>query len=158
MLEPRLVRSQRDRMIGGVCGGLATYLGIDSTLVRLAFLLLIPASGIGVVLYLILLVITPAASAGDEGYHDSSAEEMGSGTAVKKGADPKGAHPKGAHPKGAHPKGAHQKGAHPQGPTIAGILLVLLGIYLLFDLSRISWLLWPLLLVGLGVYLIWRRR
>jgi phage shock protein C len=137
MLEPKLVRSERDRMIGGVCGGLAAYLGIDSTLVRLAFLLLIPASGIGVVIYLILLAITPQETAVDAGYHGRTRDvgsEMGAGsTAVK-------------------------KGAHPQGPTIAGILLVLLGVYLLFDLSRISWLVWPLLLVGLGVYLIWRRQ
>ncbi|MDQ4007153.1 MAG: PspC domain-containing protein [Actinomycetota bacterium] len=31
----RLVRSRSDRMLGGVCGGLAEYLGIDSTLVRI---------------------------------------------------------------------------------------------------------------------------
>ena len=30
----RLTRSRSDRMVGGVCGGLAQYLGIDSTLVR----------------------------------------------------------------------------------------------------------------------------
>ena len=38
----RLFRSRKERMIAGVCGGLAQYLGVDPTLVRLAFLLLGP--------------------------------------------------------------------------------------------------------------------
>ncbi|MGH3357120.1 MAG: PspC domain-containing protein [Nocardioidaceae bacterium] len=33
--QKRLVRSRDDRMLGGVCGGVAEYLGIDSTLVRI---------------------------------------------------------------------------------------------------------------------------
>ena len=39
MSEPlkRLYRSRKDRMLSGVCGGLAAYLGIDPTIVRLIF-------------------------------------------------------------------------------------------------------------------------
>ena len=39
--EPRADRSRTDRMIAGVCGGLGKYLGIDPTLIRLAFVLLL---------------------------------------------------------------------------------------------------------------------
>ncbi len=59
MSQLQLTRSSSDKMIGGVCGGLAAYLGIDSTLVRIAFAILGLASGIGVPLYLVLLLIIP---------------------------------------------------------------------------------------------------
>lgn len=54
-----LTRSQDDRMIGGVCGGLARSLGIDSTLVRLAFVFITLTGGAGVLIYLILLFVMP---------------------------------------------------------------------------------------------------
>jgi phage shock protein C len=38
--DKRLYRSRSDKMIAGVCGGLADYLGIDSTIVRLVFVAL----------------------------------------------------------------------------------------------------------------------
>jgi phage shock protein PspC (stress-responsive transcriptional regulator) len=46
-------------MLGGVCGGLAQYLGVDSTLVRLAFVLL-TMSGVSPLVYLILWVVIPS--------------------------------------------------------------------------------------------------
>jgi phage shock protein PspC (stress-responsive transcriptional regulator) len=46
-------------MLGGVCGGLAQYLGVDSTLVRLAFVLL-AMSGVSPLVYLILWVVIPS--------------------------------------------------------------------------------------------------
>jgi len=55
----RLYRSDRERMLGGVCGGLAEYLQIDPTLVRLAFILLTLAGLHGVWIYIILLIIMP---------------------------------------------------------------------------------------------------
>ena len=55
----RLYRSKTERMIGGVCGGLAQYLNLDPTLVRLFFLLLLLLPGPGVVIYLIMWAITP---------------------------------------------------------------------------------------------------
>jgi phage shock protein PspC (stress-responsive transcriptional regulator) len=59
-MENKLYRSRTDVMLGGVCGGLADYLRIDTTLVRLFFILLsIGASGIGVMIYLLLWIIVP---------------------------------------------------------------------------------------------------
>lgn len=55
----RLYRSRDDRMIGGVCGGLADYLNVDPTLIRLLLVLLAFAGGPGIVAYLILWIIVP---------------------------------------------------------------------------------------------------
>jgi signal transduction histidine kinase len=49
-------RSERDRVVAGVCGGLADALGVDPTLVRLVFTLLSLAGGAGILLYLALWV------------------------------------------------------------------------------------------------------
>ncbi len=57
----RLYRSQKDRMIAGVCGGLAEVLDIDPTIVRLVFVLLALLGGHGILLYLILWLIMPRA-------------------------------------------------------------------------------------------------
>ena len=43
----RLYRSRKDRMICGVCGGIAKYFNIDPTLVRLAFVLISMGAGSG---------------------------------------------------------------------------------------------------------------
>ena len=53
----RLFRSKKDRIIAGVCGGIAEYLGISSTLVRILFVF----SGIGMIAYLVAALIIPEA-------------------------------------------------------------------------------------------------
>lgn len=53
------VRPRSERLLLGVCAGIASRFGIDVTLVRLAFLLLSIAWGLGIVLYLLLWVLTP---------------------------------------------------------------------------------------------------
>lgn len=61
MAEKKLVRPKKDRMIAGVCSGIARYLGIDPTIVRLAWVILsffgyiIP----GVLIYIIAAVLIP---------------------------------------------------------------------------------------------------
>jgi len=55
----RLYRSRDDRVIGGVCGGLAKYLTMDPTVVRLIFVLLALAGGPGILIYLIMLIVVP---------------------------------------------------------------------------------------------------
>ena len=60
MNEKKITRSQSQRMIGGVCGGLAEYINIDVTIVRLLFALsffvLYPGT---ILIYLLLLIIIP---------------------------------------------------------------------------------------------------
>lgn len=51
--------SNRDKKIGGVCGGLAEYLGIDPLLVRIIVFVLIWCSTIGLWLYLLIWLLAP---------------------------------------------------------------------------------------------------
>lgn len=59
----RLAKSGRNRMVFGVAGGLAEYLRVDPVIIRVVFILLAFASGIGVLVYLILALIMPRAEA-----------------------------------------------------------------------------------------------
>jgi len=58
-MQRKLYRSRTDSKLGGVCGGLGEFLGIDSTAIRLAFVLLALLGGHSILLYLIMLVIVP---------------------------------------------------------------------------------------------------
>ncbi|MEI6776322.1 MAG: PspC domain-containing protein [Chloroflexales bacterium] len=55
----RITRSQSDRLLGGVAGGLASYAGIDPLIIRIAFIVLTVLNGFGVILYLALWVLVP---------------------------------------------------------------------------------------------------
>lgn len=55
----RLYKSRTSRMIDGVCGGTAEFFGVDPTLVRVAWLLLCLAGGLGVILYILAMIIMP---------------------------------------------------------------------------------------------------
>lgn len=59
-MAAKLRRSRTDKMLAGVCGGIAEYLGWDSTLVRIIFIILVFSSvGSMVLLYFILALIMP---------------------------------------------------------------------------------------------------
>jgi len=137
-------------MIAGVCGGLGKYLGLDSTLVRLFFVLLAFASGIGGLLYLILWLIVPREGLAKGG----TVEER-----VRTGA--------GEMAERARAMGEDlQEGV--RGPTaqaglVIGIALIVAGVFFLIENLHIPWLwwlnfdlLWPLLLVAGGVALLVR--
>ncbi len=59
----KLYKSQRDRMIGGVCGGISEYLNVDSTFVRLIFVLMGLFGGSGIIIYIAGLIIIPEGTA-----------------------------------------------------------------------------------------------
>ena len=58
-MPARLERSSANRMIAGVCGGIAEYLAVDVTLVRIVFALLAISGGIGLLAYILLVIIMP---------------------------------------------------------------------------------------------------
>ncbi len=66
-----LRRSYEDRMLGGVAGGLARYLGVDTMIVRIAFVVLTVVGGAGIPLYLAGLLLIP-----DEGSDQSIAGSL----------------------------------------------------------------------------------
>lgn len=57
-MEPKKLYKSRNRMICGVCGGIAEYLNIDATIMRLLFVL-IGFTGTGIVAYIIAAIIIP---------------------------------------------------------------------------------------------------
>ncbi|MDZ7704350.1 MAG: PspC domain-containing protein [Trueperaceae bacterium] len=61
MADQRLVRPSNNKVIAGVCSGVANYLGLDTTLVRIIFLLAFLLFGAGPLVYLILWLIMPRA-------------------------------------------------------------------------------------------------
>lgn len=59
MQNKKLKKSRTDRKLCGVCGGLAEYLNMDSTIIRLIWALLILAAGTGLLAYIIAAIIMP---------------------------------------------------------------------------------------------------
>jgi phage shock protein PspC (stress-responsive transcriptional regulator) len=57
--QRRLARSRENRILGGVCAGLAEYLGVDVILIRIAFVVLAFAGGGGVILYVLGWILIP---------------------------------------------------------------------------------------------------
>jgi phage shock protein C len=55
----RLVRSRSERVVAGVCGGVGRYLGVDPVLLRIAFIVLALANGLGVIAYVVAWVAIP---------------------------------------------------------------------------------------------------
>ena len=58
-MEKKLYLSDMNKKIGGVCGGIGEYLGIDATFVRLIWAILILAYGAGIIAYFIAWAIIP---------------------------------------------------------------------------------------------------
>ena len=58
-MNKKLYRTDYNKMIGGVCNGIAEYLDIDPTIIRLLFVCLAVAGGCGVVAYIIAMLIMP---------------------------------------------------------------------------------------------------
>lgn len=80
----RLYRSRSNEMIAGVCGGLADYLNLDPTIVRLVFVILLFAGLGGFWIYLVLWVIAPL-----EPIEKTEPVQVEAGTMVEESEKPK---------------------------------------------------------------------
>jgi len=134
----RLYRSRKNRIFLGVCGGLGEYFDLDPILVRVAFVLLALANGLGIIAYIILALLTPR----EEGEPKEFKEE------VKEGLEK------------AATATAETVG---RGRHLIGWALIAIGaIFLLSNLDLLWWLrwskLWPLILIVIGAALILRER
>lgn len=58
-MNKRLYKSNENKMLDGVCGGIGEYFGMDPTLVRLAWVLFCALGGSGVIAYLLAAIIIP---------------------------------------------------------------------------------------------------
>lgn len=58
-MNKRLYKSNRNKMLEGVCGGIAEYFNLDPTLVRLGWILFCALGGSGILVYIIAAVVIP---------------------------------------------------------------------------------------------------
>lgn len=58
-MKERLYRSRKERVIGGVCGGLAEYFGIDPIIIRIVAVVLLFGHGVGLLAYIIMWIAVP---------------------------------------------------------------------------------------------------
>jgi phage shock protein PspC (stress-responsive transcriptional regulator) len=151
-MSDKLMRSQTDKMVGGVCGGMGAYLGIDPTLVRIFFVLLgLSNSGIALLLYFVLWIVMPLEG---EPAPANISEAISNGTqemaerARTFGKDIRNT----------------QEQRQRQFAIIGGIVLVVVGAGLLVQNLAIPWLtwfrfdlLWPILLIIGGLVLLVRQ-
>ncbi len=70
-MSKKLTRSTTDKFLGGVCGGLASYLGIDSGIVRLVTVLAAVFTQVGWIAYLALWALLPTDQGGPTGFDEA---------------------------------------------------------------------------------------
>ena len=58
-MKKKLCRSATDKKLGGVCGGIAEYLDVDATVIRLAWALFTLLGGAGLLAYIVALLVIP---------------------------------------------------------------------------------------------------
>lgn len=59
----KIYRSKSQRILGGVCGGIAEYFGVDPTIVRLGWILLSLFWGVGIIMYILAWIVIPEQNA-----------------------------------------------------------------------------------------------
>ena len=58
-MKKKLTRSATDKKLGGVCAGIAEYLDVDATVIRLAWVIFTLLGGAGILAYIIALLVMP---------------------------------------------------------------------------------------------------
>jgi len=151
-IHRKLYRSSDDRILAGVCGGIAEYFDIDPVLVRIASVLL-GMGGMGIFAYIILALIVPAHGSSTHGVHDTAekASEFVEGAAEKVKEVFQDI--------GANSKGSRQTG---HGRNAIGAIIIGIGVIALlnqiFPSLWFRWhMIWPLALVLAGFWIIKSR-
>jgi phage shock protein C len=142
----RLYRSETDRVIAGVCGGLGDFFNVDPMLMRLIFVIITVFGGGGVILYIILWLIIP---------NQSSVSEI-TKESIRHNADEikEKAH--------SFAKDFKINRTRVHSHRFFGLIIIVIGVMFLFGnigLFRIFDLtkLWPLLLVVIGIAILTKR-
>ena len=165
---PQTFRRGTDRILGGVCSGLAEGLRIDPLWVRLGFVLLAFLQGVGLLIYIVLWLVMPEQVAGQDGtrsgFDSMSADLKRIGSELKSqfGGTPKPA-PAQEQPGPSDTTSTSSSGP-PATPSSArtsiglGVVLVLVGLILLgANTGLVQWsVIWPSVLIILGVLLLVR--
>lgn len=144
----KLYRSTTDQMIAGVCGGLAEYFEIDSTLVRILFLALLIFGGGGVIIYIIMWIVVPKRPY----YIEAQQSEVNN---EKKTPDVNLGENNPNYPVEVETPKSYGKN------TVIGIIVIVIGVLLLFDNLNFTFgfsKLWPILLIIFGASLILKSK
>jgi len=152
----RLERSNTNRVIAGVCGGIAEYLAVDPTLVRVAFVVMTFVGGVGILAYIVLLILMPqpgqpapfTKAAGTSTDITARMEADSSATAQTTAVAP-------VDPAVRQAEAERRRSA-------VGYLLIALGVVFLLSNSGafrlVQWsYVWPLVLIGIGALFLVQR-
>ena len=152
-MSTRLERSNANKVVAGVCGGIGEYLQVDPTLVRVFFVVgTIVTGGLGLLAYIVLIVLMPL-----PGQPAPFVKTSGVSTSTLEGAatgEPAATAPAVAPP--ADPEAAERRRA------AFGLVLIALGAIFLFGNAGVfrivRWdLAWPLVLIAIGALLLAQR-
>lgn len=136
-MEKKLQRDSRNKVVGGVCSGLANYFDIDASLVRLLFAFMFLCASAGFWLYIILWIVMPAGQISQNADYFVSPD--GTTEVTEEG------------------KNDIQKTPKSKGSLVAGLILIGIGAIGLLHryIPEINWdTAWPILLIVLGLFLI----
>jgi len=154
MPPARLERSTTNKVIAGVCGGIAEYLAVDATLVRVVFVVgTLVTAGLGILAYIVLLILMPLPGR-PAPFVSGGRSGEGSATASGEGADAAVAAPA--------PDPAARAAETERRRMAFGYLLIALGIAFFLGnagaFRLVEWqLVWPLVLVAIGALLLVQR-
>ena len=157
-MKSRLERSTTNRVIGGVCGGIAEYLAVDATLVRVVFVVTaFLTAGLGILAYIVLLVLMP--QPGQPAPFTSSPPPAASAdTTARMDADSTATAPATVVPvdPAVHAAEAERR------RMAFGYILIALGVAFLLSNAGVfrfvQWqFLWPLVLIGIGILFLVQR-
>ncbi len=157
-MEKRLYRSRTDRILWGVCGGLAKYFDIDPIIIRIIFVLTVLAGGAGILAYIILAIVVPL-----EGSEAATAEQTVKENVaeIKDTANQMGQEIRAT--LGGTKTETTGSGARGSRLTTLGAIIVALGILLLLANLNIFWwfkwqYFWPVIIILAGLLIIMRSR
>ncbi|WP_448542555.1 PspC domain-containing protein [Roseiflexus sp.] len=157
----RLMRSRHDAMIAGVAGGIAGYLGVDSTIVRLVFVALL-FTGVGALLYPALWIIMPLEAPQNRGQGDQRQVSESSGADCSDPITGAAAGSESEIPiKNLNEHGRAQSSLYVQRNRQLGVILIGVGVLVLLSIvlgPAFGRLLFPLALIVAGAMILMRSR
>lgn len=149
-MNKKLYRSVTDKMLGGVCGGIAEYFGIDPVIIRLTFVLAVIFGGSGILAYIILWIIIPQKpyivtpfnqeNKNDDNLHNSETENKTSDDLQSN---------------------KFRKNLNNNKTAFAGIFLIVLGVIILLSNFVPGFYFkdyWPVVLIFLGSAIIYKAK
>ncbi len=156
-MQKRLYRSRTDRIVWGVCGGLAKYFDIDPIIIRIIFVIMVLAGGAGILAYIILAIVVPLEGSGAATTEETVKENV---TEIKATANQMGQEIRAtlSGTKAETTGGAAQSSRR---LTTLGAIIVALGILLLLSNLNIFWwfswrYFWPVIIILTGTLIIMR--